>query len=232
MIFRYRNKAFLRRIISCEHDILIEGYPRSANTYSVRAFCLLNGWRDIRIATHSHSSAQVSLACRWNVPSLIVFRDPSEAVVSLVALAIQRDAGVAKVLNQAEVENMMKVATKRFVEFYRVVLRCLDSVTLANFDNVTTDFGAVIAQVNWKYDRNFDFGEVDNDRLLSARPTRNIHVLPDRDRQIVKAELVEFYLSDANVVNRLPAEEIFRQLLCFSAKKKAEFECRTSGIRN
>ena len=64
-------------------QLVIEGFPRSGNTFSVIAF--EHAQREaVRIAHHLHVPAQIIRAARWQIPSIVLIRDPVDAVASLL----------------------------------------------------------------------------------------------------------------------------------------------------
>jgi len=70
-------------VVARDTEIVIEGYPRSANTYAVCAF-LFAQQHPVRIARHLHVPAQVIQAVRWGIPTLILIRKPQDAIASLL----------------------------------------------------------------------------------------------------------------------------------------------------
>ena len=75
-----RRREFL---VSPSTDLVIEGFPRSGNTFAVAAF-VLSQPRPVRIAHHHHVPAQVIYAVKRGIPVLVVVRKPDDAVLSLV----------------------------------------------------------------------------------------------------------------------------------------------------
>src|ERR671917_4320 len=63
-------------------QIVIEGIPRSGNTFAVVAFEQAQR-ESVRIAHHLHMPAQVMRAARWHIPTLVLMRKPADAVLSL-----------------------------------------------------------------------------------------------------------------------------------------------------
>ncbi|PSG98095.1 hypothetical protein BRD56_02235 [Thermoplasmatales archaeon SW_10_69_26] len=64
------------------HDLVLDGYPRSANSYMFNfAARFLDGHR---IVHHSHASATLKMARRFGVPTFVLVRDPMDAVTSNV----------------------------------------------------------------------------------------------------------------------------------------------------
>src|SRR5829696_5842518 len=64
-------------------QIIIEGFPRSGNTFAVVAFQQAQR-ESVRVAHHLHMPAQVVLAAQWGIPTLLLARKPTDAVLSLV----------------------------------------------------------------------------------------------------------------------------------------------------
>ena len=62
-------------IARSETDIVIEGFPRSANTFAVAAFQYAQR-RPLTIARHTHAPAQIMLASRANIPCLVLIKFP------------------------------------------------------------------------------------------------------------------------------------------------------------
>jgi hypothetical protein len=76
----------LRRgeVVDARTDIVIEGFPASANTFAVAAFRLAQEPRYMRIAHHTHVPAQVIEATRLGVPAILLIREPMQAVLSVM----------------------------------------------------------------------------------------------------------------------------------------------------
>lgn len=81
--FRRLRKA--DTVVRRDSGLLIEGFPRSGNTWT-EALIREAGEDRLELAHHAHAAAHVMLAQSFQVPSLILFRDPDDAVTSLLAL--------------------------------------------------------------------------------------------------------------------------------------------------
>lgn len=64
-------------------DLCVEGFPRSANTYGV---LLIEKFarHPLTIAHHLHIPSQLTYAIKWNIPAILLIREPSEAIPSLI----------------------------------------------------------------------------------------------------------------------------------------------------
>jgi len=109
-------------------EIVIEAFPRSANSFASVAFEQAQS-RPVRIAHHAHSIGSVVPALRRGLPVLILLRDPDEAVLSYHALWPWI---------------RLRQLFREYVRFYSRILPYPDGMVVATFRQVTEDFGAVI----------------------------------------------------------------------------------------
>jgi hypothetical protein len=137
MYYKTRPK-FSHRLVEQRTELVIEGFPRSANSYALHLFKSVNP--STVVAHHMHSQAQILRAVALGVPCLVLIRKPREAVLSL--LLRERD------------ENPNQVVS-RYIEFYESVAKVVDSVVLAEFTEVVNDFGAIVCDLNLKFGREF-----------------------------------------------------------------------------
>lgn len=128
-----RMKYGPERIVCPETDLVIEGYPRSANTFAVEAFRRVNPNR--RLAHHVHSAAQVIGALRHSIPALVLIREPSEAIASWMVYE----------------HTTAEAALDRWLWFHRPLARWVSHFVVADFREVTQDFASVVKKVNRFY---------------------------------------------------------------------------------
>ena len=120
--------------VSRKTQLVIEGFPRSANTFAVRAFRQAQKGK-VSIAHNLHVPGQVIRASRWGIPALVIIRDPRDAVLSFVV----RD-GIP-----------VDQALKHYVSFYETVAEYRDDFVLGTFKEVTGDYGTVIRRINDRF---------------------------------------------------------------------------------
>jgi hypothetical protein len=126
--------------IGPDTDIVIEGFPRSANTFTVAAFTMSQP-RPVRAAHHLHAPGHVIAAVRRGLPALVLVRQPEDAVLEYV---IRRPGlGLAQ-------------AVRGYVRFYQPLLPYVDGFVVGSFEQVTTDLGAVIRLVNRTFGTSFE----------------------------------------------------------------------------
>jgi hypothetical protein len=115
--------------------LVIEGFPRSGNSFASAAFGLAADYA-VERSSNTHLAGQVKAAVAREVPTLVVIRRAVDAAASLcVAADYLTPAG----------------ALREWLRFYRAVEPLQDSFVLATFEEVTTDFGRVTERVNQRY---------------------------------------------------------------------------------
>ncbi|MFP4027264.1 MAG: hypothetical protein ACLFWL_05690 [Candidatus Brocadiia bacterium] len=122
--------------VSRDNEIVIEGYPRCANSFAEAAFRVAQDG-PVRMAQHSHAPAQVLAAVRWHIPTIVVFRNPDDAVVSRM------------------LRSPWLPATSAYYEyawFYQGIGEVLGNCVLSSFPYTTERFGDIIEAVNQKFD--------------------------------------------------------------------------------
>lgn len=120
-------------------DIVIEGYPRSANSYALCAFKIANG-SEMIITSHTHSFVSIKLAVRYKVPTIVLVRDPIDAVAS-------------QWFQYPTVS--LKTELRRYATFYKEILRYVEGIVVVPFESCVSDFGKVIEAVNSKFANSF-----------------------------------------------------------------------------
>lgn len=121
-------------------DIVIEGYPRSGNTFAFTAFDLAQGEKPVRVSHHLHTSSVVIAAIRKDIPCLILVRNPEDAIISHIIYS----------------QNLtIRQCLRSYLDFYQPLLKYKNHFITAKFEDVISDFGKVTYQVNQKFGTNF-----------------------------------------------------------------------------
>ncbi len=126
-------------LVQKETEIVIEGFPRSGNSFAYAAFLMANG-NEVVISHHVHRPSQIITAARNKIPMLIIIRQPVEAVVSLIIFRPFLS---------------LKQGLRSYIDFYERIKTYRSSYLVATFDKVTDDFGDVIRQLNEKFGTSF-----------------------------------------------------------------------------
>jgi len=127
------------RLVGRDTELVIEGFQRSGNTFATVAFNLAQT-RPVKLAHHLHAPAQIRMAVKLGVPCLVLIRDPIDTAVSQMIYESGVDA---------------RQALWSWIWFYRHVEASCDAVLIADFRDVSRDFGSLIREVNERFRTNF-----------------------------------------------------------------------------
>lgn len=185
LFLRPENKHL---IVGKDTEIVIEGFPRSANTFAYRAFQMCQE-REIRVAHHLHAPAQIIMAAKMNIPTVVQIRNPEDSVLSLVI----RNPFIS-----------IKVALKQYILFYQAILPYRDHFVLAKFEDVTKNFGLIIRQINNKFDTRFREFEHNEKNVAMC------YQIPSGDRIIQKELLRTEYNNEKLKTLRQKAQSIYQ----------------------
>jgi len=134
-----RKRRLPRRLVTRATDVCLEGYPRSANSYTFFAFRRWNP--GLRVAHHLHTPLQVTRAVRLGVPCAVLIRPPLDAIASVLVMDRGRISDTA--------------AYRSYIHFYSHALRARDRVVVAPFAEATEDPAGVIARLNSTFKASF-----------------------------------------------------------------------------
>jgi hypothetical protein len=181
-----------RRTLADRHTaIVIEGFLRSGNTYSVAAFQVANG-PELHIGRHLHGGAHVLRAVRLGLPTVVLIREPADAVTSYL---IRRPT-----LTPDD-------ALLEYLDFYRTAWPGRDGFVVGTFDQVTSDFGGVTKRVNARFGTRFaEFtGAPEAEAAALA-------IVEEMNRQECRGEVVETHVGRPSVEREGRKDEVRRQL--------------------
>jgi hypothetical protein len=119
-------------VLQSRTRLVIEGFPRCANTFAVIAFQLAQP-RPVQLAHHTHMPAQVIAAVPHRTPAVVLVREPLAACRSYLVRC--------PYLTPADV-------LSEYVGFYEALLDYRGNFVTATFEQVTGDFGKVIDRIN------------------------------------------------------------------------------------
>jgi hypothetical protein len=159
-----------RQTLADRHTaIVIDGFLRSGNTYSVAAFQVANG-QELHIGRHLHGGAHILRAVRLRLPTVVLIRRPADAVSSYL---VRRPT-----LTPDD-------ALREYLDFYRTAWPARDGFVVAPFDLVVSDFGAVIDRVNKRFGTSFARFEPDPESERAA-----VELVEEMNRLECRGEVV------------------------------------------
>tara|TARA_B100000963_G_scaffold336798_1_gene332182 strand:+ start:11507 stop:12187 length:681 start_codon:yes stop_codon:yes gene_type:complete len=133
--FKQNEKKILA---SSNSEIVIEGFWRCANHFAVFAF--MNSKKNIKIAHHFHAPAQIKIAIKKNIPSLILIRDPLNSIASSLVFEPNTDP---------------MYFIEYYKKFYLSLMKLRHKSVVSDFHETINNFDLVIKKINEKYNKNF-----------------------------------------------------------------------------
>jgi hypothetical protein len=130
---------YRRLAVSAETQVVIEGYPRCANTFAVVAFEMSQP-APVKVAHHLHSVSQLRRGVELSLPTMVLLRNPRDAATSLAIRKRHRS---------------VRWALEEYVDFHSGALELADHMLLVDFKEATADFGEVIRRFNERFATNF-----------------------------------------------------------------------------
>ena len=193
-------------VVSRDTEIVIEGFPRSANSFARSAF--RNCQPNVRYATHVHSSAQIVQACRWGIPTLLLLRDPEGAVCGDLAFQCELDGSeLDKVTARS-----LNASLSRYIKFYRPLVSLKPHYVVGHFPEVIADYGAVIRRINEKFGTAFIVFQHTEENAADIK-SRATHIGPISNRERIKSVVRSKYLEDANRSLKSSAQKVYLEVL-------------------
>ena len=130
-------------------EIVIEAFPRSANTFAVITFEQAQS-RQVKIAHHLHVEAQLVQAAAENIPAVALIRNPEDSFRSL--LVKHPETPVGWIIN-------------RYIQFYTAVNNLGTKCLVVKYEDVIHDMSAVVELINARFGCDFDV-PVHNDAMV------------------------------------------------------------------
>lgn len=118
-IYKFLYKIIKRNnfIVNNKTQIVIEGFPKSGNSYLEAYFKVLN--KKIIIAHHTHSIAQIKLGLKNNIPVIVLIREPLNVTRSMSA-SFKQKIGI-------------KFIIKEYINFYKILQPIKKKIIIIEF---------------------------------------------------------------------------------------------------
>lgn len=171
--------------------IVIDGFLRSGNTYSVAAFQVANGTGP-HVARHLHGGAHIRRAVRLELPTVVLILRPGDAVSSYL---VRRPT-----LTPDD-------ALLEYLDFYRTAWPARDGFVVAPFELVVSDFGAVTDRVNERFGTSFARFEGD-----PASERAAVELVEEMNRRECRGEVVESHVGRPSAEREQHKEAVRRRM--------------------
>jgi len=146
-------KSFqMRSPVTKSSDIVVEGFPRSSNTFLTVALKALLG-EGFSIANHYHSSAQFSLGYKLKKPMVLVVREPLNCLVSNLLYYPSRSR---------------KEVIDDYILFHENLKQYLPNIFVVDFNDVTTNPVGLIAEISDEFDLKIDTASIDSEVFVNS----------------------------------------------------------------
>jgi hypothetical protein len=167
------------RCINRSTEIVIEGYPRSANSSTVHGL-LDRQSRPVQVAHHTHHVAQLLRAIKWRIPAVALIRSPADAIQSNLALAAE---GLARGGRYGRAAHLtFEDFAWGWLRFYTPLVRRRGALVIGRFEDVTRDVSVLIERVNAKFNTDFETKRV-------RETTLGYHAFPNLLRSELKSHI-------------------------------------------
>jgi hypothetical protein len=217
----------LSRQLTESTDLVIEGFPRSGNTFTT--FAIQDASRyELTIASHVHQPSQIKLALGLGIPTVLVIRDPLSALAS--HLVYDQRFSTSSVIGE-------------YCSYHRQLVPYAERLFICEFDEVTSDISSVIDRINCRYSLQippFDDEPSNVKRILNLIDWRHrlIHpsldpvqsvASPQSDRRELNEQMRRELLDPRNAAQMAFAQELF-EFFCVIASRQKEFLARKESL--
>lgn len=207
--------------ITVQSDIVIDGFPRSANTFFVSHFELAQP-RPVRIARHLHDAYQIVFAEKHGIPAVVLVREPLAAVSSAMLRNPEKRAGVL---------------LRNYLRFYRPILENHNRAIIAPFEESTGDPNAIIRRVNAAYGTQFGVLDPKNGAaVLEEVAAKDVRAMGEasQDPTRIASPSAEKTAAKARVSDEITVENkellaqcvaIFKKVMAIHPLQVAQYKC-------
>lgn len=131
----------MRRLrANADSELVVEAFPRSANTTSMYALFYAQG-KTFRVGHHLHVPAHVRYAVKHGIPCIVIMREPLDCIASLM---VMREGGQPKEL------------LKDYIDFAYVVQKLSRDIVIVDFAEVAANgIASAIERANGRFGTHF-----------------------------------------------------------------------------
>lgn len=189
------------QLVNKDTQLVIEGFPRSANTFAVFALQYAQPF-PLKIAYHFHAPAQIFRAINLGIPTLVLIRNPRDSVASFVA-------------RWSEVSESQ--ALEFYISFYKSISQYKPSYVIGDFAEITQNFSNIIKKINNRFETSFvlfsDSQEDRNKVLEKIKKDRSSFSTPN---DILKQSILKRLSMKENQTLLGEAEKIYQDFLAYN----------------
>jgi hypothetical protein len=155
MSYPILEKLPKKKVANNDKRLVVDGFPRSGNTFLADAIVVSQG-QDFKFAHHSHLPENLLLGIELGIPSVVIFREPLQAIGSFMLYS-----------EQNEVQ-----ATKRWIRFYQALEDSIDKLAVVSFEDIVKRPKATLSAISSAFD--LDLNIPSDEAALIAKATDRI----------------------------------------------------------
>lgn len=136
----YAPIALLRRrtnVLRFDHQLYIDGFPRSGNSFAVKAFQCANP--DLSVRSHKHIPTFIIQSARLNKPGMVPLRYPIDAAISWAIFT----------------GGSLRDTLAYYNDYHSVLLKHHEPLFFVSFESIKGDFGKVMSDFNTRWGTNY-----------------------------------------------------------------------------
>ena len=189
-----KNRGVKINYFNHKIKFLLDGYPRSGNTFAASLVKYIFG-KDVFVH-HFHAIAPIKIALRKDIPVYILIRDPKEAITSnyLKTFAL-KNKDVPREINK----NLLKKLTIEYSNYYKFVYKKRNKIEIIIFKDFISRPEIFLSNINSLiYNNDFEISSLQvkdainnykgaTDTYGSSKPNTGKEKL----KNILKKELIE-----------------------------------------
>lgn len=226
ILLRLTPLSTSRRITGSTH-LVIEGFPRSGNTFTSFAVDEASGHM-ITIASHVHQPSQIKYALAHSVPTVLVIRDPVSALASY--LVYDRRFSVSTVIGE-------------YCSYHQQLVPYAERLLICEFEEITSKMPSVIDRINQRFGFQiapFDDSPSNVQRVMAQIDLRHklVHpnldpaqsaASPHSDRRMMTQQMKDLLRHPRNASQLSVALEYF-DFFCSVAARQRDFLSERSSV--
>lgn len=136
LYYYYARLAKLPFQINDTTTVLVDSYPRSANSFFEAAFTKAHGGRE-SVAHHSHAAGQVLIGLKRNLPCIVLIRNPVSAIVSFYEMN--------------EGSYSIDLCTSEYIKFYSSLEEHIDKIIILETQEIESRFYDLMKMLRERY---------------------------------------------------------------------------------
>ena len=169
----FDRKSHQSKIVRKNTLLTIEGFPRSGNSFFTKLVLSCNPHLTNKVGHHLHHPANLIRSLKYNIPSVLMIRDPKNAIVSLKALII---LGNLKNSKNRFVPSLNQLLTL-YVRYYGCLESNINKLSIIALDDLIINQKRILLEIGRTC--SLDFNKVSSVKFKQ-------HALPSVERDQIK----------------------------------------------